>query len=293
MRFEDFAAAHGLILRQVDFGRWVRTPTSDKPHSKNGAYKHLGDVAFIQNHATMPEPATWFSDQDSAIQIDHGAIRKMRETAEKRLSDGRKSAAEKAAHITSKSIFEQHAYLDGKGFPEMRGLVYRTDENNLLVIPMRVGKQVVGCQLIDRYGVKKFLYGQRCSGAEYVIGGAGVAVWCEGYATGLSIRAVMSALKIQAHIHICFSAGNLQAMATASGSGVVIADNDDSGVGEKAAKATGLPYYLPASGDFNDFQKSVGTFKASMEFRQFMQSVKNGVRPEPVEQETRAARAQP
>ena len=144
MDFLSFACVHGLILSHVDFGRWVRTPTTDKPHSKNGAYKHLGDVAFLQNHATMPGPAVWFPDQDSAIQIDHSAIRKMSESAEKHLCASRKSAAAKAAHIISSSIFEQHAYLDSKGFPEMRGLVYRTEENNLLVIPMRVGKTITG-----------------------------------------------------------------------------------------------------------------------------------------------------
>lgn len=291
MDFLSFAAAHGLLVRNVDYGRWVRTPTTDKPHSKNGAYKHLGDVAFVQNHATMPEPATWFPDRDSAVKIDLSAIHKMRADADKRLFNDRNKAADKAASIISQSIFEQHAYLDGKGFPEMHGLVYRTELNNLLVIPMRVGRSLVGCQLIDRYGVKKFLYGQRCSGAEYALGGHGIDVWCEGYATGLSVHTVMAAMKIHCSVHICFSAGNMQAMATVAGRGIVIADNDESGTGERAAMATGLPYFLPPNGDYNDYHLSVGTFAAGMELRKFMQGLKRGAHPEPVAQETRAASA--
>ncbi|HAN55336.1 MAG TPA: hypothetical protein DCQ77_03660 [Betaproteobacteria bacterium] len=246
-----------------------------KPHSRNGAYKHLGDVAFVQNHATMTEPATWFPDRGSAVKIDLHVIQKMRADADRRLAAGRQSAVDKATAIIRKSIFEQHAYLDGKGFPEMRGLVYHADDNNLLVIPMRVGKQIVGCQQIDRHGVKKFLYGQRCSGAEYALDGHGIDVWCEGYATGLSIHAVMAAMNIRCHVHICFSAGNMQAMATAAGRGIVIADNDESGTGERAVKVTRLPYYMPSSGDFNDYHKLVGTFTAGMEIRSFMQREAN------------------
>ena len=274
MTFEDFAAAHGLILRGVEYGRWVRTPTADKPGHRNGAYKHLGDVAFIQNHATMPDVATWFPDGDNAIKIDRGEMARIRANADRQISDNRQAAARKAEAIISQAKVERHAYLDGKGFPDATGLVFYQDEKtNLLVIPMRVGKSLVGCQLIGRDGEKKFLFGQRCAGAEFVIGNSGVDVWVEGYATALSTHACLAALKVRCCIHICFSAGNLQAMAKAAGRGVVIADNDFSLTGERAAKATGLPYFLPETigHDFNDFHRSVGTFAASQALRQFMQ----------------------
>jgi putative DNA primase/helicase len=51
MRFEEFAAAHGLLLRHVEFGKWVRVPTTDHPGKKNGAYRHMGTHAHVQNHA--------------------------------------------------------------------------------------------------------------------------------------------------------------------------------------------------------------------------------------------------
>ena len=263
MTFADFAEAHGLVIRHIEFGKWCRTPTTDKPHHKNGAYKYMGEVGFCQNHATMTETAVWFPDADT--KIDRAAIVKMKKTASDQLAQNRKLAARKAASILSECVYEQHAYLDSKGFPEMAGLVYRTGENNLLVIPMRIGNETVGCQLIDRDGGKKFLFGQRCNAAEYLFDGGGVDIFCEGYATGLSIRAVMAALKARCRIHVCFSAANMQTMAKAHGSGFVVADNDVSGTGERAAIATGLVYFLPPTigQDFNDFHKAVGTFAAS------------------------------
>lgn len=278
MRFEDFATAHGLLLRHVEYGRWCRTATEDKPRHRNGAYKHLGDVAFVQNHATMIEPAVWFPDKDTEIKVDLAAVARMKAQADRQIADNRHKAAAKAESIIIQSKFEQHAYLDKKGFPDATGLVYYPDENtNLLVIPMRVGSSVVGCQLINRDGEKKFLFGQRCAGAEHAITGGGVDVWCEGYATGLSIHAVMTALKTRCSIHVCFSAGNMEAMAKAAGRGFVVADNDESGTGERAAKATFLPCFMPpkVGDDFNDLHKASGTFSASQTMRVFLQSIRS------------------
>ena len=276
MNFEHFAAAHGLILRSIEFGRWVRTPTEDKPGHKNGAYKHLGNVAFVQNHGTMPDVACWFPEGQNDIQVDRAEIARIQSNADRQIEQHRQQASRKAKQMLRESVFEQHAYLDSKGFPDAVGLVYRPDEaTNLLLIPMRVGPETVGCQLIDRDGGKKFLFGQRCAGAEFLIDGRGIDVWCEGYCTGMSIRAALSALKTRCRIHICFSAGNMQSMAKAAGKGFVVADNDLSETGAKAAKATGLPFYLPAivGSDFNDLHKAGGTFAASQELRRFMQSI--------------------
>ena len=267
MRFEEFASAHGLLIRSIDYGKWIRCPTEDHPNSKNGAFKHLGEVAWVQNHATMIEPATWFPESETDVKVDLAAIRKRMAQAEKQLQEGRAKAARKAAAILSECVIEQHAYLDSKGFKEATGLVYRpTEANNVLCIPMRVGKELVGLQMIDRDGGKKFLFGQRCGNAEHVIGSGGLNIWVEGYATGLSVHACMVALRKSARVHVCFSAGNLEAMAR---DGVVVADNDQSGTGERVAKLTGLPYFMPEiiGEDFNDMHKRAGTFKASQILR--------------------------
>ena len=53
MTFHDFARAHGLIIRDLISHRWVSTPTEDHPRKRNGRYKYLGNVGWVQNWATM------------------------------------------------------------------------------------------------------------------------------------------------------------------------------------------------------------------------------------------------
>jgi putative DNA primase/helicase len=154
----------------------------------------------------------------------------------------------------------------------MQGLVWRPTENeNLLCIPMRIDGEVIGVQLIDIHGGKKFLKGQRTRGAEHVIGPKGPAkdFWLEGAATGYAVVACLAALKVPARVHITFSAGNLQRMAT---EGFIIADHDASGAGQRAAESAGLPYFLPedVESDFCDLWKKIGTFRASQLLRQML-----------------------
>lgn len=271
MNFLDFAAAHGLIIRSVDYGKWKRVPTVDHPHKRNGAYIHTGDFAAVQNWAEMTEPAIWHPDGD-APKIDKAALAKRRAEDEARLRKTRQEASKKAGEILAQCTSEQHAYLHKKGFGELRGLVYRPDTDNLLVVPMYVGKQLVGCQMIDVEGGKRFLHGQQAKGAEFVIGRGDVQVWLEGYATGLSVHAVD---RQRFTIHVCFSAGNLAHMAKR---GFVIADNDKSKTGEGAALATGLPYFMPPDigTDFNDMHKQIGTFKARMLLMDWLRGIKRG-----------------
>ena len=175
-------------------------------------------------------------------------------------------AAQKAAWILSQCKPERHAYLDSKGFSEIEGLVWRPqDEVNLLCIPMYVGRDLVGIQLIDKHGNKKFLKDQITSKAEFRIDSGAINAsdwWVEGYASALSLRACLAALKLRYRIHVTFSAGNLKRMAH---SGYVIADNDASQTGINSAIATGLPYWMDETvgNDINDFHKKQGTFRAS------------------------------
>jgi putative DNA primase/helicase len=277
MMFQDFAAAHGLIIDRIEVGRWVRTKTTDHPMKRNGSYFHGGEYWVVQNWATMPEAVVGYLDKPMTPG-DQSAMQKrieagMRKHAKER-QEARQQAARKAAHIIRQARPEKHAYLDSKGFPDAVGLVYRTDEStNLLVIPMRVGKELVGCQLIDADGHKKFLYGQRCAGAEFVIGSGRNDWYCEGYSTGLSLMAALNALKASSSIHVCFSAGNMETIAKAAGRGFVCADHDLSGTGQNAAEATGLRYFMPPEigTDMNDLHRKVGTFKSSQELRKFLQ----------------------
>lgn len=109
MNFEQFASAHGLIVNHIDFGKWVRTQTTDKPGHKNGAYKHMGDVAFVQNHATMPEVACWFPDKESEIKIDRAEIERIQRNANRQIENNRKEAAEASlASFAMQSMSNTH-----------------------------------------------------------------------------------------------------------------------------------------------------------------------------------------
>lgn len=185
----------------------------------------------------------------------------------------RAEAARKAAWMVNQCKLEQHAYLEYKGWPEMTGLVWRPDpENNLLLIPMSVDGTLVGCQMIDRTGAKKFLKGQRTSGAEFVIGTKGRDFLVEGYATGLSLRDCLAALKQHYRIHVCFSAGNLVKVAQRLPGCLVVADNDESGAGKAAAEKTGRPFWMSdrVGEDLNDHCRRVKLFKASQSIREFV-----------------------
>ncbi len=91
------------------------------------------------------------------------------------------------------------------------------------------------------------------------MGSRGPSWLCEGYATGLSIQAALAELHQQARVWVCFSAANLTYVAQyVPRPAFVFADNDENGVGEKAAQATGLPYCLSVVGDANDLHQARG-----------------------------------
>jgi putative DNA primase/helicase len=262
MRFEDFARLHGLRVDSLIPGRWVAVPTDDHPRKRNGRYRWLGDVGWVQNWATMQEPAMWRSEERD---YQSPQVRRAVADAGRERLELAKKAASKAGWILHQCKTDIHPYLEKKGFPDESGNVWTTEEGQrLLVVPMRAGSRLIGAQLIDCEGNKKFLYGQQTKGASFTMDAKGAPILCEGYATALSIRAVMKAMKVRYTIHVCFSAGNMKDVARGISGGIVVADNDPNGVGEKAARETGKPYWLSdaVGEDFNDFHRRVGLFKA-------------------------------
>lgn len=270
MTFLDFARACGIIIDNYPpVGRWVRLPTVDKPKHRNGAVKWMQDHGFCQNHATQTEVAVW-RDAGESKHVDQADLSRKAKAAQDDITAGQKRAAEKAEWILSQCSLDIHEYLKAKGFPEERANVWETDDNKrVLVIPMRVGEKIVGCQLIDKDGGKKFLYGQRTSDAAFVFNNRGPAVLCEGYATALSIRAALNAIKARYTIHVCFSAHNLGRIAKTLPTGLVVADNDASGTGERIARETAWPYFMPPTvgDDFNDYHRATTLFKCSQALR--------------------------
>ncbi len=63
---------------------------------------------------------------------------------------------------------------------------------------------------------------------------------------------------------------NLRTMAPETGRGMVLADNDESGAGERVAKATGLPYWISDRvGEVaNNAHARLGLFRLATSLRQ-------------------------
>jgi putative DNA primase/helicase len=263
MHFLDFCRLHGILVdREPPIGVWKRYPTQDKPTHRNGAVKYMGTHAFIQNHATMTEIEVWHAEGD--LVMDPNKARKAVEAAARDIRDKQQEAARKAASILNQCQIGFHPYLERKGFKDEQGNVWKTDDGLLLVIPMRVGHHLVGCQIIREDGEKKFLAGQRTSSAYFCFDNKGPNILCEGYATALSIRAAMKALKRRYTLYTCFSAGNMKKVAATLPNGFVVADNDLSRTGQNTAESIGWPYFMSESvGDFNDLHQSTSLFKCS------------------------------
>lgn len=269
MNFEDFARGHGLIMNGFQYDRWTRVPTVDHPHKKNGAYIYNGVSGAVQNWATMEKPVRWIADGKIA---SSSVVRKRIAQSNEIANEAKEKAAAKAGWILNQCKNATHPYLASKGFPDVESNVWEKDGEKLLVIPMRIGTKLVGLQIINEQGEKKFLYGQTTKGATFCMNAKGIPMFCEGYATGLSIREMMKSCNIKYCIHVCFSASNMKLIAGYYPNGIIIADNDNSGVGQTTAMETGKPYWIsPTVGeDFNDYHQRVGSFRASQSLKKIV-----------------------
>jgi putative DNA primase/helicase len=265
MEFISFCRAHGILIDiPPPIGVWRRYPTDDHPRKRNGAVKFMGDHGFVQNHATDTEVSLW--QTETPIKVDRKKIaRDMREADAKRMAD-QADAVKRAAFIMSQTVLGKHEYLNAKGFEGAEDMIWGHEGKKTLVVPMRVDGHLVGCQLIEEDGSKKFLYGQRTSNAELVIDNKGVHILCEGYATALSIQAALKKMSRRYTIHVCFSAGNMKKVAQGLPDGLLIADNDQSGTGERVAKEIGWKYWMSdvVGEDANDTHQRVGLLKLGL-----------------------------
>lgn len=270
MNFEQFAQAHGVIVGRIVPGKWQRFPTVDKPKHRNGAVKHMGTWGLVQNWATQTEPSIWRAEGESTAAQKR--IADVANQANKEASRAAEKSAHKAETMLSECELCTHPYFESKGFPDELVNVWKKDEENIALIPMRSNGRIVGAQCIAPDGDKKFLYGQRSAHAEFIFGTRGADVLCEGYATGLSVVAALRSLKMPARVHVTFSAGNMKKVAQTLSSGYVIADNDASGTGEKTASEIGWPYWMSdvVGEDFNDAHQRIRLFGVAMQLKRML-----------------------
>ena len=265
MNFELFAQAHGLIIKRLITDKWVRCATTDHPHKLNGSYKFSGDVAFIQNWAIHEKPVMWKTDTPYKRDLDKE--RAKAQQADKERLEAHRMAANKAAFILKSCIKTSHPYLAKKGFADEKGWVW----NDLLIIPMRsVDGNLVGCQVIDKDGNKKFLKGQLTKGVMATFDNKGVHIVTEGYATALSVRRALKAVQTRYTIHVTFSAGNIPEIARIFPDCVVVGDRDTTGI--KVAKQANRPaWFSDVDGeDFNDAELRMGAAVAGKQLLEFL-----------------------
>lgn len=256
MDFLNFCQTHGLMIDSLILDRWVRVPTVDHPKKRNGAYIWDGREGALINFAVHDKHVLFRSDEP--WRPDPEAAMKRRRMEEERRQK-QEAAAKRAAWILKDASLMQHPYLIRKGFDD-RGYVWRGS----LVLPMRVGQRLVGCQLIDADGTKRFLSGQVTKGASLVIDNRGQDVLVEGFATGLSVRRALKQLRQRYRIHVCFSAGNMIEVAKGMDNPLVVADHDPTGI--RAAKKISSRVWIGGDPgeDFNDAEMRLGTSAAAV-----------------------------
>lgn len=273
MSFLAHAAAHGLLIQDlIADGRWHRCRTEDKPRKRNGSYLFEGSRGVVINWATMTKASVW-SEGGKIEQVDRQAIRRMQWANQNEERRRHVEARSLADRMVREATVTTHPYLAAKGFAEETGLVLGGE----LLIPMRefeAYKQINSIQRIAADGTKLFLAGGKAKGSIFLIGPmmARERWFCEGYATGLSIRAALRKLYREALVVVCFSAGNLAHVGRLNkrAGDYGVADNDKSGAGEEAVMSAGLRYWMsPQQGeDFNDFHLRVGLQGAADSLRQ-------------------------
>lgn len=194
----------------------------------------------------------------------------------------RQACAAKAEALWKKATEATQAAHPYLGRKQITGIGARVLGETLL-IPMRHGpKELVGLQVIQPDGSRKFLSGTPAAGAYMTIGKASeTVVICEGYATGASIHEATGLCVV-----VAFSAGNLATVAAKirermPAARIIIAADDDHATkgnpgitaARKAAEAIGAKVALPSTADdraggtdFNDLHCALGRYHVELCF---------------------------
>lgn len=267
-----------------DEGRWLKTDTLSGKNGKGDGRVKINDACVNAfNWQTGENVTVWMKDAKSPE-----VRRQVREDIRKQQAERVRRAQEAAgiaARIVAAAELQTHPYLAAKGFPDELAFVadaaviakiggkYLLPEEggaSAIVIPARIGSVVRSVQLIWESGEKKFLANGEMQGASHRIA-TGRDPWhCEGFATGLTLRAALKALRHNATVLVCFSASNVETIAkTAQGRSYIVTDNDKPipqydglGAGEFFARRSGVPYLLPPAvgDDLNDIHQREGLF---------------------------------
>ncbi|GAB3362690.1 MULTISPECIES: hypothetical protein [Giesbergeria] len=272
MSFVQFARAHGVEIDPAKLypsQKIRRCGTTEKPRSGNGAYFWDGERGWVFDWSGEAK-VNWYNDPNAQpwTQAEKDAWKAKRQAQRAQQEQGYQRAAQQAAEMLRSATPGEHSYLHSKGFPLAQGLVA---QDGALLVPMRhhqtnalQGVQVIRWLEDERRHEKKMQpYGMKAAGAVLRMGPpkAVETVLVEGYATGLTVLEALRGIGIHAVVLVTFSAHNLTQVAQAvGGKAYIFADHDQSGTGQKAAEATGLPWCMsPVEGeDANDLHQRAG-----------------------------------
>ena len=235
-------------------------------------YGRVGDYRISQNQPT----AIWKPENKKGHTITKAQkeeIKRLQQEAEVKKAEKYSKAAKRAQTLWEEGKeVEKHPYLERK---KVLSYGLKMAEDGRLMLPMLDEHlAVVGLQYIDDEGEKRFLTGSKKAGSFFILGqeilkSTDTIYYTEGYATGADVYRDMS------HpVFVSFDAGNLPKVAEnifdifKEQKHIFIADNDDSGTGEKYAveacrwitKQKGLAeVHMPESqGDYNDHKAISG-----------------------------------
>lgn len=271
--------------KRFSIGRWAKTDTLAGKSGKGDGRVIVNDKsATAYNWQTSQRATVWLDGEMTQQQRRELAAEISRAKEKARLDAAR--AADTAVNLMNRATSRTHPYLSSKGFSDEQTLVIDAaavraiagdyivpaGASNAVLIPARRDGKISSAQLIWEDGTKKFIFGGEIAGASHRIA-TGVDTWlCEGYATGLSVRAALKGLKMQATVLCCFSASNILFVArqlNSRGRAFIAADHDKPiphfaglGTGEYFARQAGMPYGMPPDiqTDFNDMHQHAGIF---------------------------------
>ena len=279
MQFADFARAHGLIIRDLQAGdRIHRCATVDHPRSTNGAYFFDGRRGWVQRWDAGDEVIWWEDDREwtPAEQAEWDKKRLLYVDQKQKAQD---KATSQAQALIEKTPVGVSPYLSYKGIADNTSHI----ADDVTIVPMRdfwsdrlTSVQYISWNPATRKYDKKFMPGGKTSGAVYKIGRGNETWFCEGFATGKSLKEALDFMRIRTAVVCTFSAHNLVKVAKGfRGRAFVFADHDASGVGAKAAEDTGLPWLMsPVEGqDANDYHQKEGLLRLCRLIQNFQMSI--------------------
>lgn len=262
----DAIAATGMTPpKYLSEGKWIRFPGVGKNKAnRSGWCRVISPTLAIFGDWSSGLTQTWAYGKDRDAVIDKRLLDEARRREREFEIAQRKRQSEVA--IEAQRLIERaqpygHPYLTKKGFPDFGGLV----QGEHLIIPVRdvdCYSKLMSVQMIAADGTKRFLPGGRARGGIYRLGmqSASHIVLCEGYATGLTILEAMKRLYRSFAVIVCFSARNMELVASRFPTALICADNDESQTGEESAKRTQLRWIMPeeVGTDFNDLMCKQG-----------------------------------